>query len=125
MKKSVFRLLYFVIVVYTLLTLIPIDKTGGPCNQGIVFVIIGPLIIVVTIIQYLAYYRLTNKQIEKKFFYQFMSLCCCAIWTLFFYLFASDHLLYAILYLTPFLVLNITVLIITFRPKLIIGNNPK
>ena len=125
MTKSVFRLLYFVIVIYTLLTLIPIDKTGGPCNQGLAYVIIGPLIIVVTIIQSLAYSRLTNKQLDKKFFYQFMSLCCCTIWTLFFYLLASNQLLYAILYLTPFLVLNIAVLIITFRTKLILGNNPK
>ena len=125
MTKSVFRLLYFVIVIYTLLTLIPIDKTGGPCNQGLAYVIIGPLIIIVTAMQYLAYYRLTNNQIEKKFFYQFMSFCCCAVWTLFFYLFASDQLLYAILYLTPFLVLNITVLIITFRPELITKSKPE
>lgn len=123
MTKSVFKLLYFVVVIYTLFTLIPIDKTGGPCNQGLAFIIIGPFIIIVTAIQYLAYYRMTNNQLEKKYFYQFMSLCCCAIWILFLYLFASYNLLYAILYLTPFLVLNITVLIITFKPKLIIVNN--
>lgn len=123
MTKSVFRLLYFVVVFYTLLTLIPIDKTGGPCNQGLAFIIIAPFIIIVTAIQYLAYYRMTNNQFEKKYFHQFMSLCCCGVWILFFYLFASDSLLHAILYLTPFLVLNITVLIITFKPKLIIENN--
>ena len=123
MTKSVFRLLYFVVVFYTLLTIIPIDKTGGPCNQGLAFIIIGPFIIIVTAIQYLAYYRITNNQLEKKYFYQFMSFCCCAIWILFFCLFASDRLLHAILYLTPFLVLNITVLIITLKPKLIIANS--
>ena len=123
MTKSVFKILYFLIVIYTLLTLIPIDKTGGPCNQGFAFIIVGPLIIILTALQYLAYYRLTNNQLEFFFFYQFMSFCCCAVWMLFFYLFASDELLYAILYLMPFLALNLTVLIITLKPKLIIENN--
>ncbi len=119
LKRNVFKYAYLVIVVYTLLTLVPLDKTGGPCNRGLVYIVLGPFILFISLMQFQAYRRLSNNQNEKKFFYQFISMFCCVIWSMFFYLFASDEIIKAIVYYTPFLLLNIICLAITINPKII------
>lgn len=118
MKKNIFLVLYLIIVLFTLWALDPIDKSGGLTNRGMAYVIIGPLIIAASVIQFLAFRKFIQGQ-EKKWFYRLMSLCCCFAWALFFFAFLSEDLVSGLLYLGPFLLLNVFVFAFTLKPALI------
>lgn len=119
MKKNIFLVLYLIIVLFTLWALSPIDKSGGAQNKGMAYVIIGPLVIAASVIQFLAFRKFIQGQEEKKWFYRLMSLCCCFAWALFFFAFLGEDLLSGLLYLGPFLMLNLFVFAFTLKPSLI------
>ena len=46
---------FFIILLYTLCTLPILARAGGPCNGGVIYVVLGPILLFIALIQYIVF----------------------------------------------------------------------
>ena len=118
MPKKFLSFTFFLIVIYSLIALNPIAKDGGPCNGGVVYVVLGPLIIIISLIQFIIFRTALNRQKKISWIGPVFSVLCLSIWSYFTTAFATDDIADALLYLFPFLLLNLSVVVLAVRKKI-------
>src|SRR5436190_722629 len=122
-KSIIYSILFLIIVIYTILTLPILARAGGPCNGGVVYVVLGPIILFITLIQYIVF-RSSTKSIQRVSTLKIiLSIFCTLFWAFWVYAFFVDDKLGALLYMGPFLFLNVGVLVLVFRNKISTGFN--
>ena len=62
MKRKYFNGYFILILVYTLIGLEPVAETGGACNGGLAYVVLGPIILGIAAIQYFYSRKIIGKQ---------------------------------------------------------------
>ncbi len=118
MRKKILSFTFLLIVIYSLIALNPIAKDGGPCNGGVVYVVLGPLIIIISLVQFMIFKAALNRQKNISWISAVFSVLCLTIWSYFTTAFATDDIADALLYLSPFLLLNLLVVVLVVRKKI-------
>ena len=112
--KNIFSILFLIIVIYTFGTLPILALAGGPCNGGVVYVVLGPIILFITLIQLIIFRSSIKLNMQFPIFKKVLAIFCTLFWGFWVSAFFIDDKLGTILYLGPFLILNIGVMILLF-----------
>lgn len=116
MNKITKRILigiFIIIAIASLMLLVKFGSGGGPCNAGLILILLGPIIIMSAIVQIVIFNLSTS--IEKTWirFRRIISMIFSCGWIYLTVIFSDDGS-NAFTYLIPILVLNLTITILIF-----------
>jgi heme/copper-type cytochrome/quinol oxidase subunit 4 len=112
-NKTLFIVAFVVGIALTSYGVYELTKTGGPCNSGIWFLCLAPVIFIISALQLSIFFHLSNSNSQKRSGWWLVSLACTSLWTICLTLFWEDN--GQILYLLVFLIINIIATIINYK----------
>lgn len=110
--KQIYYISFSLVLTYTLFGICKMGSVGGPCNAGIAIIVLFPAIFIVAIMQ-VSSFNLWLKGNGNGIGSCVLSLIGILIWCGAIMMFMDENAIKNLIYLSPFLLLNIATLVIS------------
>jgi hypothetical protein len=113
--RLLFLISLLLVIVYSFFGLNQLSKPGGPCNGGLALLVWGPGLFLGSVLQLIVFKQMTSPVIKSSLFWLAISFLCTVVCSYGIIVFAEEK--NAVLYQSPFLIMNIFVTIIALRAR--------
>ncbi|HMG81749.1 MAG TPA: hypothetical protein VK559_01820 [Ferruginibacter sp.] len=109
-KKIPLLIAFFGVVIFSFWSVCQLGRSGGPCNGGLITLELLPFVLIISILQ-----LFVLLQSFQSYAWTTCSFICSALVAFISFAFADEH--NGILYLAPFLIINIVITFISTKNK--------